>query len=98
VVEAALALPPMEEVAARVDESSWWELVDAFAAAADAAHGALADGEPVELEPASSPAGWRRRLGDHLGLLLPAGIAGELAPAGAVYTFLTESRLVVVLR
>ena len=40
-VEAALALPAMEELIARVDESSWWELVDVFAAACDAAHGAL---------------------------------------------------------
>ena len=35
-VEAALALPGMDEVVLRVDEDSWWELVDVFATAVDA--------------------------------------------------------------
>ncbi len=96
-VEAALALPAMEELIARVDESSWWELVDVFAAACDAAHGAVVDGEPLELEPAADAAGWRSRLADHLALLVPGRFADQLPPAGAVYTSLPMSSLTVVL-
>ena len=98
VVEAALALPGMDEVVERVDELSWWELLDTFAASVDAVHGALVDGEAVELEPAADDASWRRRLGDHLGLLVPESAASGWEPLGAVYTSLPVSRLAVVLR
>jgi len=98
VVEAALALPGMDEVVLRVDEDSWWELVDVFAAAVDATHGALVDGEPVDLTPPASSRGWRRRIGDHLALLVPSGTDAGWAPTGSLYTSLPSSRLEVVLR
>ncbi|MGD1034588.1 MAG: hypothetical protein ABR977_09160 [Candidatus Dormibacteria bacterium] len=98
VVEAALALPGMDEVVLRVDEDSWWELVDVFATAVDASHGALVDGEPVDLSPPESPRGWRRRVGDHLALLVPSGTDVGWSPAGSLYTSLPSSRLEVVLR
>lgn len=98
VVEAALALPGMDEVVLRVDEVSWWELVDVFATAVDATHGALVDGEPVDLTPPPSPRGWRRRIGDHLALLVPSAPELGWAPAGCLYTSLPSSRLEVVLR
>jgi hypothetical protein len=98
VVEAALALPGMDEVVPCVDEDSWWELVDTFAAAVDATHGALVDGEPVELTPPGSPAGWRRRIGDHLGLLVPEETETQWDCSAWVYTTLAASGLSVVLR
>ena len=98
VAEAALALPGMDEVVERVDEPSWWELIDTFAAAVDAVHGALVDGEAVELEPPSDAAGWRRRIGDHVGLLVPDAVGTGWGPSGAVYTSLPVSRLAVILR
>jgi hypothetical protein len=98
VVEAALALPGMDEVVVCVDEDPWWELVDAFAAAVDATHGALVDGEPVDLTPAATEAGWRRRLGDHLGLLLPEGTEVEWGCTATVYATLPASGLEVILR
>jgi len=98
VVEAALALPGMDEVVTRVAEDAWWELVDVFAAAVDGAHGALVDGEPVDLTPPASPLGWRRRIGDHLGLLVPAAREAEWVPAASRYMTLPSSRLAVVLR
>jgi hypothetical protein len=81
-----------------VDEDQWWELVDAFAAAVDATHGALVDGEPVELTPAGTELGWRRRIGDHFGLLLPEGTEVAWDGTAAVYTTLPSSGLAVVLR
>ena len=98
VVEAALALPGMDEVVLCVDEDPWWELVDAFAAAVDATHGALVDGEPVDLTPAATDAGWRRRIGDHLGLLLPEGTEVEWGCTAVAYATLPSSGLAVILR
>jgi hypothetical protein len=98
VVEAALALPGMDEVVLCVDEDAWWELVDAFAAAVDAAHGALVDGEPVDLTPAGAEVGWRRRIGDHLGLLLPAETEVAWGGMAMLYTTLPSSGLAVILR
>jgi hypothetical protein len=97
-VEAALALPAMDEVVRRVDEDRWWELVDAFVLAVDALHGALVDGEPVDLEAADTPLAWRRRVGDHLGLLVPPGAEVDWEPLACVYTTLPASGLSVVLR
>jgi hypothetical protein len=98
VVEAALALPGMDEVVCRVGEDEWWELVDVFATAVDAAHGALVDGEPLDLEPAGSAPDWHRRIGDHLALLLPPEADAEPGPAACAYTTLPASGLLVVLR
>jgi hypothetical protein len=98
VVEAALALPPMDEVVRRAGEDDWWELVDAFAVAVDADHGALVDGEPLELEAAESGRDWRRRIGDHLALLLPAGVEASWGAAACAYARLPGSGLSVVLR
>ncbi|MGD1053974.1 MAG: hypothetical protein ABR950_09130 [Candidatus Dormibacteria bacterium] len=98
VVEAALALPGMDEVVLCAGEDEWWELVDAFAAAVDAGHGALVDGEPVELSPAGTALGWRRRAADHLGLLLPEGTEVAWGGMADVYTTLPSSGLEVVLR
>lgn len=99
VVEAALALPGMDQMVEEVDEASWWELADTFCAAVDAVHGAVVDGEPLEMEPPDGAEGWRRRLGDHLALLVPDAVPeAAWGPAGAVYTSLPMSRLAVVLR
>jgi hypothetical protein len=98
VVEAALALPGMDEVVLRVDEEAWWELVDTFTAAVDATHGALVDGEPVDLAPAGTELAWRRRLGDHLGLLLPEGTEVGWGAAACAYITLPSSGLAVILR
>jgi hypothetical protein len=97
-VEAALALPGMDEVVQSADEPSWWELADTFAAAVGGRHGALTDGEPVEMEAAGGEAEWRRRLGRHLGLLVPERAAAAIAPWGDLYTRLPMSGLTVVLR
>ena len=98
VVEAALALPAMDEVVGEVDEDAWWELIDIFAAAVDASHGALVDGEPVDLEPAASAREWRRRVADHIGLLLPARTEVMWEASASVYAALPLSGLEVVLR
>ncbi len=99
VVEAALALPGMDEVVAEVDEAAWWELADTFCAAVDAVHGALVDGEPLRMEPAVRDEEWPRRLRDHVGLLVPEALTGVTwEPSGDVYTSLPMSRLAVVLR
>jgi hypothetical protein len=97
-VEAALALPGMEEVVQSADEPSWWELADTFAAAVGGRHGALADGEAVEMEDAGATSEWRRRLGRHLGLLVPERVAAAISPCGDLYTRLPMSGLTVVLR
>lgn len=97
-VEAALALPGMDEVVQSVAEPSWWELADAFAAAVGGRHGALSDGEAVEMDEAPGAAEWRRRLGRHLGLLLPERVAASIPPWGDLYTRLPMSGLTVVLR
>jgi hypothetical protein len=97
-VEAALALPGMDEVVQSADEPSWWELADTFAAAVGGRHGALSDGEPVEMEEAVGMAEWRRRLGRHIGLLVPETVAAGISPWGDLYTRLPMSGLTVILR
>jgi hypothetical protein len=93
-----IQLPGTDEVVLCVDEDQWWELVDAFAAAVDATHGALVDGEPVDLTPAGTPLGWRSRTGDHLGPLLPEGTEVEWGGTATLYATIPSSGLTVVLR
>ncbi|MFN2569806.1 MAG: hypothetical protein ABR564_09440 [Candidatus Dormibacteria bacterium] len=98
--EVALALPSHTEMLAAddVDESAFWELVDTFAAAVDARHGAIVDGEAILLEPPAGQVGWQRRFSRHFGLLVPAEVARCWPPAAAPYRRLPRSDLLVVLR
>jgi hypothetical protein len=86
-----IQLPGTDEVVLCVDEEPWWELVDAT-------HGALVDGEPVDLTPAGTDLGWRRRTGDHLGPLLPEGTEVEWGGTATLYATIPSSGLTVVLR
>ncbi len=88
----------MDEVVQSIAEPWWWELADTFAVAVGGRHGALSDGEAVEMEEALGAAEWRRRLGRHLGLLVPERVAAEVSPWGDLYTRLPMSGLTVVLR
>jgi hypothetical protein len=93
--EAALALPSWDELCSEVDatEEDFWELVDGFAAAVDAAHGAIVDGEPLD-PPEQAPAIER-----HLAVLVPQPHAAELTGwRAAHYRDLPRSGLAVVLR
>lgn len=81
--EVALELPPWDELVERLDrEDTVWDLVDTVAAACDARHGAIGDGEPLE---DGAP-----DLRHHVGVLLRA----HARP----YTLLPKSGLVVLLR
>ena len=98
VVESNLVAPPWDELArSAAGEEAWWELVDAFLAAVDARHGALVDGEAVELED-PNPATLHARLRRHLALLVPEWLAGAAGAAADVYRTLPHSGLVVLLR
>lgn len=96
--EAALELPAGDELVGSVDEDSLWRLVDVFAAAVDARHGALTDGEAADPALPESDAAWRRRLRHHLGVLIPAYAGVEWGAEAAPYRLLERSRLLVVLR
>jgi hypothetical protein len=101
--EAALALPSWDELCDQSDagEDDFWELVDAFAGAMGAAHGAIVDGEPLDPSPldAEAGAGWERLLDRHLALLVPEHVAAGLRGCRAVhYRDLPRSRLAVLLR
>lgn len=94
--EAALALPSWDEICDKADatEDDFWELVDGFAAAVDAAHGAIVDGEPLDApEDATAP------IERHLAVLLPRPEAVELTGwRAAHYRDLPRSGLAVLLR
>jgi hypothetical protein len=101
--EAALALPSWDELCDQSDavEDDFWDLVDAFAAAVGAGHGAIVDGEPLAPvpPPAETPAAWQRLLDRHLALLVPEPIAAALSGCHAVqYRDLPRSGLAVLLR
>ena len=98
VVEAALSLPGMDEIVPSVGEDDWWDLVDVFAAAVGAGHGALGDGEPLAPRMPADRAGWRHRIGDHIGLLVPEETGTDWSPLAGAYTPLPTSRLWVLLR
>jgi len=92
--EAALALPSWDELCERSEatEEDFWELVDAFAAAVDAEHGAIVDGEA--LASAGPPA-----IEDHVAVLLPTGAAAHQSGSrSARYRDLPRSGLSVLLR
>jgi hypothetical protein len=99
--EAALSLPSWDEMCTQAEatEEDFWDLVDGFAAAVDAEHGAIVDGEPLELEAPREPRGWEPVLARHLAVLVPVGLAGAV-PAGraAHYRDLSHSGLAVLLR
>jgi hypothetical protein len=97
-VECNLVAPPWDELArADAPEEAWWELVDAVLAAVDAGHGALVDGEAVDLDE-PSPATLRARLRRHLGLLVAADLASGAGADACAYRWLPASGLVVLLR
>jgi hypothetical protein len=92
--EAALALPSWDELCELSDatEDDFWDLVDGFAAAVDAEHGAIVDGEP--LPPAGPPA-----IEHHVAVLIPTHAAGHPDPRRAAhYRDLPRSGLSVLLR
>jgi hypothetical protein len=96
--EAALSLPSWDEMCEQPEatEDDFWELVDGFAAALDAEHGAIVDGEPL-----SDAAGhaWHDAIDTHVALLVPAVAAADLQPARAAhYHDLPRSGLAVLLR
>lgn len=71
-----LELPSWDEMGrTEASEAGFWDLVDGIAAAAGAAHGAIGDGEPLEVPGTRLPAGGGAAapaaLGRHLGLLVP---------------------------
>jgi hypothetical protein len=97
-VECNLIAPPWDELTGGAEgEDAWWDLADGFLAAVDARHGALVDGEAVELDdptPATLAASLRR----HLGVLVPEWLAGSAGAAADAYLTLPRSGLVVLLR
>jgi len=73
--EASLALPAWDRMAeTEANEDGFWELVDTFAAAVGARHGAIGDGEAL----APPGAAWQGAIERHLALLLPPAVAGDL--------------------
>jgi hypothetical protein len=99
--EAALALPSWDELCVTADagEEDFWELVDRVAAAVDAGHGAVVDGEPLDPAPPASDDGWQRLVDRHLALLVPAGVAERIEGARAAhYRDLPLSGLAVLIR
>jgi hypothetical protein len=97
-VECNLVAPPWDElVAADASEEAWWELVDGVLAAVDARHGAVVDGEPVDLAEPSS-ATLRARLRRHLGLLVADDLAPAAGAGACVYRRLPRSGLALLLR
>jgi hypothetical protein len=101
--EAALALPSWDELCDQAEavEEDFWELVDAFASAVGAGHGAIVDGEPLDLAspPIGTSAAWQPLLDRHLALLVPEHVAAELSGCRAVhYRDLPRSGLAVLLR
>jgi hypothetical protein len=89
--EAALALPSWDELAhSEATEDDFWDLVDGFAAAVGAGHGAIGDGEPLD-----------EVLDRHLALLLPPHLAADAESEGGracLYRELPLSGLHVLLR
>ena len=98
VVESNLVAPPWDELAGGAPgEDAWWELADVFLAAVDARHGALVDGEAVELDE-PSPATLHLLVRRHLALLVPESLAGCAGAAADAYRLMPRSGLVVLLR
>jgi hypothetical protein len=98
VVESDLVAPPWDElVTAAAAEEEWWELVDAVLAAVDARHGAVLDGEALDIaEPSAALLGARLRR--HLGVLVGEHLAGAAGAAAVGYRSLPRSGLVLLLR
>ena len=97
--EAALIGPPWDDlVLTGGNEDDWWQLVDVFANAVQARHGAVVDGEPIDLDEAVDESEWRRRLRRHVALLVPSEAVPCLGAAADAYHVLPLSGLTVVLR
>jgi len=97
--EAALALPPWDELVGHVvAEDLVWELIDTFAAAVGGTCGAIVDGEALSPEPPCRPADWRAWMRRHLAVLVPAGEAATLEQLGCAYCTLPQSGLSVLVR
>lgn len=98
--EVSLALPCHEELAAcaEVREADLWRLVDVFADAVDARHGAVLDGEQLNLAQPVDRLGWHERFELHCGLLVPPSVAEVWSPAATPYWTLDRSGLLLVLR
>jgi hypothetical protein len=92
--EAALALPSWDELCEQSEatEDDFWDLVDGFAAAVDAEHGAIVDGEPL---PTAGPPD----IEHHVAVLVPTHLADHPDPRRAAhYRDLPRSGLSVLLR
>ncbi|MFN2581520.1 MAG: hypothetical protein ABR498_02120 [Candidatus Dormibacteria bacterium] len=85
--EVSLELPSGDELIDLIDEDALWDMVDRVAAACDASHGAVGDGEALE----DGPPALRR----HVGVLIPAH---TLEVRASPYTQLPMSGLAVLLR
>ncbi|MBV9525448.1 MAG: hypothetical protein JOZ46_06500 [Candidatus Dormibacteraeota bacterium] len=96
--EVILGLPAWDELEqALPSEEELWTLVDTVAAACEARHGALGDGEAFLLDTPEDEAAWQRRLARHTGLLVtepPSTFAATACP----YRTLPRSGLTVLLR
>lgn len=99
-VEAALRLPPWDELVASptLDEAFVWDLVDVVAAALDVEWGAVGDGAAID--PLGRPTEvqtWAAVLERHVGLLVPPRVEIPVS-AAAIVERLWRSDLLVVLR
>ena len=97
--ELAISAPSWDELATRLPgEDSYWELIDAAAAAAGARYGAVLDGEPLEADEPAGVEAWEAMLRRHLGVLARSGCFGVSPALAAHYRELPLSGLVVLLR
>ena len=96
--EVTLEMPAWDElVAVLSDEDAFWDVVDIVAAASDAVHGALGDGEAMDLDLPVDAAGWVARCRRHLGVLAPEHLTAALQPLASPYRRLSRSGLLVML-
>jgi hypothetical protein len=97
--EASLVMPSWDEMAgSEATEDAFWDLVDTFAAAVGAVHGAVGDGEPLGQAP-DHPAALAEALARHPALLVaPPLAAGGAGCRAARYRELPASGLTVLLR
>ena len=96
-VEVTLRWPAFDELEPLVDEARWWEVVDAVAAAVDARHGALVDGEAIDLADPEA-ADLAARLRRHAGLLVPERLAPAAGALACHHRTLERSGMAVLLR
>jgi hypothetical protein len=97
--EVSIELPPWDELCSRVEhEAELWDLLDVVAAASDAQHGTIGDGEATELELPEDEREWEQRCRRHIGVLAPASVAEMRLRSACVYRALPQSGLCMFLR